>query len=177
MNAFETIERIDTLMTIGQLALVVGCPTAGVTYLVARIAIKEGGKLIAKKALMMAVTAGVTATIAASFLGGKGDGQSDGTNGYTEKEIALVSTNVLIELGYDNRPKIKWEDRALDIEEMEKILGGLLKEGNLTEVEFVNRLPQDGYGEWFLFLQELQPKLQKIKPSAKISVVRDPVDR
>jgi hypothetical protein len=77
MSVMETLEWADTLMTIGQIVLFIGCPTAGIGWLVGRVALK----IAAKKAVAMAAATGVTATVTAFLYMQQNEVGSGGTQG------------------------------------------------------------------------------------------------
>jgi hypothetical protein len=178
MNWIQAAELGHTLYTVGQVALVVGCPVAGLTGLAANLAIKmavkaaakeavkaagkaagkSAGKWVCREALGTGLLAGTVATIAAlAMMGGGGDGGSDPGSNSSPSLESMETISLVFQL-IDNQPTILLETTEITKDEVEGKLRDLLENGKLQRVNCKNDLPSE-YPNWELYINSLSRKL------------------
>jgi len=155
MTVTDTLTYLDIALTVGKMALFVGCPTAAVTWAVASLALR----VVARKAIGTAVTAGVTATIAASLLSATGGGAS-GTGsevavGVSQQMLSQTSSQIVLELDATGNPHLRLDGDSVSPHEATIRLMIQARYGNLQRIHATNRLPQGQHGEWALTVQQL----------------------
>ena len=138
MSVMETLEWADTLMTIGQIIVFIGCPTAGIGWLVGRIALR----IVAKKAVTLAVSTGVTATVAAFIYmqqNEAGSGGSQGGGGQGAPAPASVEIRIFEDGG---SPVLQVAGEDVELENLKDKIWQLHSQGT-KEVSFKNDLEED----------------------------------
>lgn len=176
MDIFEGIQWADRIATIAQIALVVGCPTAGLTYVAAQVLIKEGAKLAAKR-LAMAAVAGITATAAASFMSGDGGDDGDGPPIFPpirDSDLVREECKIYVRLGGEGKPQIldgelivpieNLKDRIVPIENLKDRLLICVNKGKLKIVNCQYQLPEDQWVNWWLKLIEIKQEIELAHP-------------
>ena len=162
MDIFEGIQWADRIATIAQIAIVVGCPTAGLTYVAAQVLIKEGAKLAAKR-LAMAAVAGITATAAASFMSGDGPPEL-GLPPIRESDLVREECKIYVRLGGEGKPQILDGELIVPIEKLKDWLLVCVKKGKLKIVNCQYQLPEDQWVNWWLKLIEIKQEIELAHP-------------
>lgn len=173
MDYAQYAQWADTAFTVGSIALCVGCPTAGLTYVVARMVVTQGAKIAAKRWALAGV-AGVTATVAASIMiggGGEGDGKGGAVPpGFTQSEMEQEAVMIVLQLGSNGEPEMLLQERVVNRQDIKKNLLPMLLQGQLKRIVCENRLPDEGFGDWSLLLTELRQECEQIKPSIEFVI-------
>ena len=162
MDVSNALSWADTALTVGRMALFIGCPTAGVTMLVGSFAIKAAAKIAfraaAKKAILTSLSAGAAATLAASLMSSVGGGGGSGVLPYAAgiPAEALARTESVIELKVELSGSTTME---IDGEEIDKddLLPRLLAQKKLGKLRSVKLLDKLGgrHGEWNLHVHQV----------------------
>jgi hypothetical protein len=175
MNWLEIADYADTALTIAQIALVVGCPVAGVTYLagkvILKVAVKQTARLIATSVLT-----GVTATVCASMMGGEGGGDGDKSGaappGIPAEVLGLESCKLALEMTGDGQAKLTIDGTEVRRDELAEKLLLRLDYGKLKRIELQMNVSEKEFGEWWLFLdQEIRDYVTKHKPGVEFVLV------
>jgi hypothetical protein len=181
MNASEAwayADWVDTALTIGQIALVVGCPTAGVTWLAARIIVKQIAKAAIKR-VALATAAGVVATAAASFISGGGEGSNGSANsayadlGISQQELLRSSATLVVGLDDELMPQYTIEEVEVPKEDLSRRLLIPATVGQLREIRFLNQLPRQKHGEWALHARSTLEAIVQLVPDVKVELQQD----
>lgn len=150
MSVIETIQWADTLMTIGQIALFIGCPTAGIGWLVGRIALN----IVARKAVTIAATTGVTATVAAFLYmqqNDAGSGGSQGGGGQGTPVPASVEIKIFEDAG---SPVLQVAGEDIELENLKEKIWQLHSQGT-KEVSFEHNLPDDRFTPFIMKIDDI----------------------
>ena len=177
-DAWTYADWIDTALTIGQIALVVGCPTAGATWLAARIIVKQIAKAAIKR-VALATAAGVAATVAASFMSGSGENRNGAASGayadlgMSQEELLRSSATLIVGLDDEQMPRYTIEDVEVPKDDLSKHLLVPATVGQLREIRFVNRLPRQKHGEWALHARSTLEAIVQLVPDVSVELQQD----
>ncbi|MBX3421754.1 MAG: hypothetical protein KF752_09390 [Pirellulaceae bacterium] len=170
MNLLETADMVDTAVSVGMLALTIGCPVAGVTWFAAKMMIKQGAK-IAIKRYALGTVAGVTATAAAFFATGSGEG--DGSSGVpfmappgiSQEMLEVEFLQLVVEPDSNGDDSVRIGENVVTRDQIFLQLYPLISFGKLGRVEYRINLPDKQHGEWSLYMKEIESSLENVKPS------------
>lgn len=163
MTVTDTLTYLDIALTVGKMALFVGCPTAGVTWVVGSFVIRRAAsmaiKTAARKAAGTALAAGAAATIAASLLSATGGGER-GTGsgvavGVSQDVLNQTSSQIVLELDGAGSPRLVLDGDAMTPQDAAIRLVIQARHGSLRRIQAVNRLPRGQHGEWVLKVQQI----------------------
>ena len=139
MNSNDVVTALDwadTLLTIAQVALVVGCPTAGATWLAGRLLLRNVAR-VAIKRLTISATAGLAATAAAAFMTGDQGSAGPGGNyqgiAFSSGEMERTAATLSVDLDESGSPQYRLDDdatRSLILDSNATMLFGKIKNLN-----------------------------------------------
>ncbi len=170
MNAWQWVEYADTAYTIGQLALCVGCPVAGVTFLAAKFLIKELAKKTAKQ-IMLSAAAGVTATVAAAMMtGGDGAGGGGGNPIASAEDLSKQEVTLVVQLDTLGQPEILKDGEPIDRDILSNYLDTLRTQGALQRVVCNFQISETEWLNWKLKLIQIQSNLEQEHPGFEFTI-------
>lgn len=171
MTPWEAFELADTAYTVGMLALMIGCPVAGVTAIATKILIKQATKLAVKKCIAAGGVAGVTATACAFFAMGDGQ-QGSGSSaqlsappGIPQEMLDAEFMQLTIEAGEDGHDRVRLGEEMISEQQLIKELLPYVCYGKLQRIEYRIDLPDKEHGEWKLLMKEVESSLENMKSS------------
>jgi len=170
MNVLEAADMVDTAVSVGMLALTIGCPVAGVTWFAAKMMIKQGAKIAIKRYALGGV-AGVTATAAAFFATGSGEGDGSAgipslaPPGIPQEMLEMDALQLVVEPDSNGDDSVRIGENVVNRDQIFMHLYPLVSFGKLTRVEYRIDLPDKQHGEWSLYMKEIESSLENVKPS------------
>lgn len=169
MNLIEAIDLADTLYTVGMLALTVGCPVAGATFVVSKIILKQAAKAYIKH-LTVSATAGVVAVACAAMQSGENNG--DGSAPFVSPPGIPTAMLEVEEMHFIISENPSGDSIAASADGQTTYpVGSLFKEllplivaGKLKHVSYEFEFPDDRYGEVVLEMMNIGNSLENIQP-------------
>ncbi len=157
MNIFQAADLLDTLYTVGTVALCVGCPTA----VVGGLAVKFIVKAAVKKAVASGAAVGITATIAAlAMMDGGGAGGPEAGQNQSPPLEDLETISMVIEL-VGEVPTIFLENKEIPKDEVEGKIRELLSNGKLERINCQNKLSPEDFSNWEIYIDGLNRRLTR----------------
>ena len=170
MNAWQWLEIADTAYTVGQLALCVGCPVAGVTLVATKFLVKELAKKTAKQ-IMLSAAAGVTATVAAAMMtGGDGAGAGGGNPNLAAEDLKKETVTLVVQLDPTGQPEIAEDGKPIERDDLLGYLNTLTTEGSLRRVICHFKVPETEWLNWKLKLLQIQTRLEQEHPDLEFTI-------
>lgn len=177
----DWITNAERFLTLVQVAIYVGCPVGGATYLIGRVIITQAAKQ-ATRLGVLSVSTGVLATFCAALLLGNKNQENTATPTQAPPGVPielLLKRDCLIELKSIATDSLELTLDGITVtrQDMTEKLLLRLTQGNLNHVTVKFSVPQQQHGDWWLYLTvELRDFVSAVKRSSEFQVITAETD-